>query len=107
MAKRAEWDVDRKNEHEDFTVELLGGAWTKDHLGVEYDAFRGYARRGDPEEFCVRTGLQKSFRCTTRSVPEETAFQICTEGDFWFPAIEKQRRQRRRQQRRQKTKNSL
>ncbi len=41
---------DDKLEKSDFSVDLLGGEWTKELLGMEYDAFRGYAHRGEAEE---------------------------------------------------------
>ena len=78
LAKRAEWAADHPDVRGDFSVDLLGGRWTKEHLGVEYDAFRGHAHRGEPEEFCVVWGLQKSFRCSVTTISEEISHMICT-----------------------------
>lgn len=79
MNKRAEWETNEAAERSHFTVELLGGRWTAANLGVAYDAFRGACRGGDAEAWCDRFGLQKSFRCGLRQVPEEIAHLICTE----------------------------
>lgn len=79
MSKRAEWQPDDMAERSHFSVDLLGGRWTKAHLGVEYDAFRGSCQRGEAEQWCDRYSLQKSFRCGLRQVSEEVAHLICTE----------------------------
>jgi hypothetical protein len=78
IAKRAEWAVEHTEGRQDFSVDILGGKWTKDNLGVAYDAFRGHAHRGEPEEFCVKWCLQKSFRCSVTTISEEVAHLVCT-----------------------------
>jgi len=78
MSKREEWAAVGAAGGSDFAVDLLGGKWTKAHLGVAYDAFRGSSHRGGPEQFCARFGLQKAFRCGIKDVGEELAHVICT-----------------------------
>ena len=78
MRKRAEWREEGEGTRY-FGVDLLGGRWTKEHVGVDYDAFRGFARKGEPEQFCERSFMQKSFRCGLRSMPEPLAHLICSE----------------------------
>ena len=73
-AKRAEWAVEHAPARVDFSVDLLGGIWTEAHVGVIYDAFCGHARRGEAEAFCERYHLQRSVRCSVRSVSEERDF---------------------------------
>jgi hypothetical protein len=77
-AKRAEWAVEHAPARVDFSVDLLGGIWTEAHVGVIYDAFRGHAHRGEAEALCERYHLQRSFRCSVRSVPEEISHLLCS-----------------------------
>lgn len=89
MAKRDEWR-DQHAEHAtpDFSVELLGGAWTASHRGVSYDAFRGAAHAGNPQAFCELFGLQKSFRASIRLCTEPLANLIaqawCSRMQFFY-----------------------
>ena len=78
MAKRAEWADEAVDGPGDFLVELLGGTWTKTHRGVDYDAFRGFARGRDAVQFCEMWSLQKSFRCSVLTTTGHFAHMICT-----------------------------
>ena len=78
MAKRAEWADEAVDGPGDFLVELLGGTWTKTHLGVDYDAFRGFARGRDAAQFCEMWSLQKSFRCSVLTTTGHFAHMVCT-----------------------------
>ena len=78
MAKRAEWADEAVDGPGDFLVELLGGTWTKTHRGVDYDAFRGFARGRDAAQFCEMWSLQKSFRCSVLTTTGHFAHMICT-----------------------------
>ena len=79
MEKRREWDIVAGSGRADLDVELLGGAWTREHRGVNYDAFVGRAHGREAEDFCSLYGLQKSFRCSTQLRAYEHAHAVCTE----------------------------
>ena len=58
--KREEWHMGAAGEPSDFTVSLVGGAWSQKKFGKAYHAFKSAARRGDPEDWCGEYGLNKS-----------------------------------------------
>ena len=47
-----------------FSWKVMGGTWTKAHLGLDYDAFRAEARSQHAKEFVALYGLQKSASFT-------------------------------------------
>jgi hypothetical protein len=47
-----------------FSWKVMGGAWTKAHLGLDYDAFRAEARSQHAKEFVALYGLPKSASFT-------------------------------------------
>ena len=62
----------------DFITTALGGAWTKEHKGVESYAVRGYARSQDAGQFCDDRDMFQSYRCEIELYTFEHAATFCT-----------------------------
>ncbi len=59
-AKREEWKDASDPEVRGFIVRLMGGKYTREHLGVDCDAFRGMAVGKDAGAWCVKYSLKQS-----------------------------------------------
>jgi hypothetical protein len=56
-----------------FKTSIMGGKWTKEHVGMVADAFRGYAATGDAKAWCVLYHLQNAMRFNISAYGEKTA----------------------------------
>ncbi len=56
-----------------FKTSIMGGKWTKEHVGMVADAFRGYAATGDAKAWCVMYHLQNAMRFNISAYGEKTA----------------------------------
>ena len=76
--RREEWHLRDGAKSSDFTICLLGGKWTMDHLGVPYDAFQGKSASGAASAWCARFSLPKSGRFSIAAYSEATACIMAT-----------------------------
>lgn len=93
--KRREWVQEEKGPLvEAFVVKLMGGAWTKANLGVDYDAFRGVARKGAPADWCKRYSFSQSAHFAIAKFGESNAHNLakawCDRLNFLYNAFEEQ-----------------
>jgi hypothetical protein len=56
-AKRLAWNKDHESACDDFKTHVLGGAWTKRHKGVSFDAIRASPSNELAKSWCQRYGL--------------------------------------------------
>ena len=56
---------------------VLGGAWTAEHLGVDYDCYCSRAASARAKAFCRKFGLAQSFRCSLRQYGEHASTVLC------------------------------
>ena len=59
-----------------FTWKLLGGAWTKAHLGVDFDTVKGEAQGAEAKHFCHQYKLQASASFKINAYGEATAITL-------------------------------
>ena len=71
--QRRLWDVKFKGDIQHFKVCLLGGAWTKEHMGVVCDAVKAYASGQDAQAWCSKYALPLSARFGLRRCGQDQA----------------------------------
>ena len=73
VAKRNEMAQSGAAAEEAFSWKVMGGVWTKAHLGLDYDAFRAEGRTQHAREFVSLYALPKSASFTLALCGEDTA----------------------------------
>ena len=86
--KREEWLAREVVISVDFRGTILGGAWTKKHKGVAYDAYAGKACNQSAKAFCRMYGLGMSARFALSTCSEKLASVFarawCEKMQFFF-----------------------
>ena len=93
MAREAMLLAEGAHHAADFTVKLLGGAWTRAHREVAFDAVRAAPRRFGPAEvFLTRFGITPSARFEISAYGIESAKVLantwCTKMQHYFDIFE-------------------
>ena len=73
QAIRSQWQVDYQDSIQHFKVCLLGGAWTKEHVGVACDAVKAYASGKEALDWCSKFGFPTNTRFGIRKLGQERA----------------------------------
>ena len=60
-----------------FEWTVLGGAWTKRHVGVAYDSFQARAAGREAQSFCQQYALQQTHRFSCGVFGEATCAILC------------------------------
>ena len=56
---------------------MLGGRWTREHVGRNYDYFMGIAAKSASRDFCNKYPLSLSMRCSIAKFGEQIASALC------------------------------
>ena len=78
--KRQSWEVVYHDTLSHFKVCLLGGAWSKKHLGVVCDVVRAYASGKEAQAWCIKFGFPTSARFGIRRFGQDTATALAVNG---------------------------
>ena len=69
--------VDTEDVVEHFAWNLRGGAWTRDHVGLDYDSFRSFATTGEGKAFLGDHGFAQSATFSVRRYGEHACAVFC------------------------------
>jgi hypothetical protein len=75
--RRAELDREEGIHDGSFSYTLRGGSWTKAHLGVAFDSFRGFTAAGRPRVFCAKFGLGQTSTFSISKYGEDLCISLC------------------------------
>ena len=85
---RAKWRVEDRIEVQHFKCVVLGGAWTKQHVGVAVDTIKARACGKPVEQWCLLHGLPRSMSFSIRKFGEEMAGALgqcfCAVLEFFY-----------------------
>ena len=77
--KRMELHMDNpaSNPGQAFVVKLQGGAWTKKHIGKEFDSFKCHAKDASTRQWCIDIGMSFNFSASIAKYSEDGAHALC------------------------------
>ena len=73
--ERKRRSIDAGANRGDFRWQIMGGRWTREHLGVNTNCYRGHAVSASSNAFCEEMGLFKSFDISTKVAGDSSAIQ--------------------------------
>ena len=79
-AKKDEMHTHGAESEGPFAWKVMGGSWTKAHLGVDYDAFRAECRTAAAKEFVAMYSMQYSASFTLTLYGEDLAKLL---AEYW------------------------
>ena len=71
--------MDAGANHGDFRWQIMGGRWTREHLGVNTNCYRGHAVSASSKAFCEEMGLFKSFDISIKVGGDVSAMHLVNE----------------------------
>lgn len=87
-AKRVEMQASGAEAALPFAWRVMGGAWTREHMGTDFDAFRGEARSTTAHTFATMYSLQRSASFSLALYGEDSARILseywCAKMNFLF-----------------------
>ena len=79
--------MDAASTHGDFRWSIMGGRWTREHLGVNTNCYRGYAASAPAKAFCQEMGLYKSFDVSIKDAGDASAMTLVHEWSMKMQII--------------------